>query len=441
VSALTAGNLVMPAFRPRATATRRPWFYALFLCIVFFMANHNWYAASAWEETNSTDVSNLVSRMAEGQLSRQVAFVAMLGVGLVGIVLPSPRRMRVDLLILYPLLLLCAWCLLSILWSQAPMMTAKRFIVFFAMAATVLAIVRQFSLNFLVILSLCYGGMSLMLAVPAEILNANFSQAGYRFAGTMHPNHTGVCMVLLMLAALALADWQDRRRRWFFALAGVAFLVLLLTQSRTALLAGMFAAMVMTVLRWPLRRLLLVGLPILWIILVGGTLYSLELIPPIWQDAINMNRQDADATTLTGRTDIWKFALGHLTNDETRLLIGFGYDTFWTPEMARAVSKFVQFKISEGHSAYIDATLETGLIGASLYVFCLYATFFRWCWYAWKTKAAVAAFAAAIPAFAMVHGFAESATVDAHTWTLLLFACIAFAGLAKPNLNKGTLSA
>jgi O-antigen ligase len=248
----------------------------------------------------------------------------------------------------------------------------------------------------------------------------------------MHPNHTGLSMALLALASLALADWRDRRRRWFFALAAVAFLVLVSTGSRTALFAGTVSATLMTVLRWPLRRLLLIGLPCLWVVLLTGTLYTMDLIPPIWEKAL-LNRQDSDVRTLTGRTDIWEFSLRQLARNEERLLIGFGYDSFWTPQMAYAVSRYVQFKISEGHSLYIDAMLETGLIGAGLLVFLLIATQYRWCAAAWRTKSPAAAFAAAIPAMAIIHGLAESAFIDAHTWTLLLFCTMGFAAFASPR--------
>lgn len=444
MSALPANITLVPeparAHPHRAARDRRsPWLIAVFLTLCFFFANHNVNASQEWLQTTQADVNNLVSRMSEGTVTRQLAFVSMAVVGVGGILLPCRRRRQFnpDLLVLYPLILLITWCVLSILWSHAPALTAKRFVILFAMTAFTLAIVKRFALGTLVIIALVYGGVALVVGMAVEAAyHSNPFRSGYRFAGTMHPNHTGVCMVLLMLASMALADWNIRRRRWFFLLAGVAFVGLVLSGSRTALFAGMFAAAVMTVLRWPLRRLLLIGVPIVWTVAVVGTLYTLDLMPPIWEKAL-LGRKDSDATTLTGRTDIWKFSLRHVTEDETRLFIGFGYDSFWTPEMARAVSKFVQFKISEGHSAYIDATLETGLIGASLYVFCLLATFGRWCWYAWKTKAASAAFAASIPAFAIVHGFAESATIDAHLWTMLLFSTMAFAGLARPRLQQG----
>lgn len=424
----------MPVSAARRAPRRYPWIVSAFLCLCFFFANHNLNAPREWQETTQNDVNRLVNRMSEGQRLRQIAFLSIGVAGIIGIALPGGRRFRVDMLVFYPLLLLMIWCVLSIGWSQAPSLTAKRFVVLFAMMTAVIALVKRYSLAILPTIAMSYGIMALLLGFVGEAMLGGPFRSGYRFAGTMHPNHTGVCMVLLTLASLALADWKDKRRRWFFALAGFAFLILILTGSRTALFAGVFSIAVMTILRWPLRRLLLIGLPIVWTIGLFGAMYTLELVPPIWEKAL-LGRQDSDASTLTGRTDIWKFSLRHLMHDETRLMIGFGYDSFWTPEMARDVSRFVQFKISEGHSAYIDATLETGLIGASLYVFCLLVTFGKWCWYAWKSKAAAAAFAAAIPAFAIIHGFAESATIDAHAWTLLLFGAMAFAALAKPQLN------
>jgi exopolysaccharide production protein ExoQ len=430
-AALVRSATVAPA------PAKHPWLVAAFLTTIFFLAAHDFRASQIWQETTSRDVSTMVTRISEGNWMRQLAFLALAGAGTIGVLLPANRRrrFRLDLLILYPLVLLASWCVLSVLWSHAPALTAKRLIVFYAIAAAICAVVKRYGLGVLVPIAFFYGCTSLVLGVCAEAaLRTNPFVTGYRFAGTQHPNHTGLAMVLLVLSSLALAGWNDRRKRIFFLVAGIAAIVLIVTGSRTALFAGAFAAMVMTVLRWPLRRLLLVGVPIAWTIALFGTMYSLELVPPIWEKAL-LAREDADVTTLTGRTDIWHFTLRHLAKNEERILIGFGYDSFWTPQMAYDVSKFVQFKISEGHSAYIDATMETGVIGAGLYVFCLLVTFGRWCAYAWKTKAAAAAFAAAIPAVAIVHGFAESAFIDAHLWTLLLFSTMAFAGLARPPAN------
>jgi O-antigen ligase len=435
-------TLPLPLARRRdaAGATRNPWLLAVFLSLVFLLANHNFAASQQWVAATRADVSNLVERISEGSRLRQVAFLSLGGAGVLGLLLPARRRgFAVDLLVLYPLILLIGWCFLSVLWSQAPGLTLKRFVVLAAMTAAVLGMVRHYGLSALVAIAFTYGALALLIGIPAELAwRTNPLAPGYRFAGTMHPNHTGVCMVLLTLASLALADWEHPRRRWFFLVAAIGFAGLLATKSRTALFAGVFAVTVMTVLRWPLRRLLLVGLPALWTVLVVGTLYSLELIPPIWEKAL-LARQDSDASTLTGRTDIWAFSLDQLARDETRLFIGFGYDTFWTPQMARAVSDYVQFKISEGHSAYIDSVLELGLIGGALYAWCLFAAFGRWSWYAWVSKHPTAAFAAAVPAFAIVHGFAESATIDPHLWTLLLFATMAYAGFARPiaGVNGG----
>lgn len=421
--------------RPRHDARwwNRPWLVAAFLVAVFFLANHNYHASSLWRETTSHDVNLMVSRISQGELTRQAAFLSLSAVGTLGVLTPARRRFRVDALILYPLTLLVAWCALSVLWSHAPTLTAKRLVVFYAIASAVVATVKHFGPGILVPIAFLYGSASLALGVAAEaLLRTNPLAGDYRFAGTTHPNHTGLAMVLLALSSLALADWRDRRRRWFFVVAAVAGCALVLTGSRTALFAGVASAGLMTVVRWPLRRLLLVGIPGLWVVLLTFTLYSLDLVPPIWQKAL-LSREDSDVRTLTGRTEIWAFALHQLAHNEERVLIGFGYDSFWTPEMALAVSRFVQFKISEGHSAYIDATLETGVIGAGLFIFLLLAAQYRWCVYAWRSKSAAAAFAAAMPALAIVHGFAESAFIDPHLWTYLLFAAMGFAALARPS--------
>jgi O-antigen ligase len=68
--------------------------------------------------------------------------------------------------------------------------------------------------------------------------------------------------------------------------------------------------------------------------------------------------------TLTGRTDIWQQVLEVNINP----WIGTGYFSFWHPDRAQGISDALGFffVLKEAHNGYIEAYLNTGLIGLAL---------------------------------------------------------------------------
>ena len=98
----------------------------------------------------------------------------------------------------------------------------------------------------------------------------------------------------------------------------------------------------------------------------------------ILEYGFGINAQLAEAVgrnpTLTGRTDLWKFLLGMHTNP----LFGTGYDSFWLgPRLEFIWRKFYLF--NEAHNGYLDVYLNLGLIGLSLLVVYLIASYQRIC--------------------------------------------------------------
>ena len=72
--------------------------------------------------------------------------------------------------------------------------------------------------------------------------------------------------------------------------------------------------------------------------------------------------------TLTGRIPLWKECLKYW---KERPLLGFGYNSFWTPATIVQLSSAVGWSIGIGLSTYMDLALGLGIPGLSLYVFIL----------------------------------------------------------------------
>ena len=70
--------------------------------------------------------------------------------------------------------------------------------------------------------------------------------------------------------------------------------------------------------------------------------------------------REEQAESLTGRLPIWN-ELAPFASE--RFVLGYGYDSFWTPPRIDHVSNELQWPIREAHSAYLDMILSVGIVG------------------------------------------------------------------------------
>lgn len=431
-------SLSVPVYEaaPRSAIWSWPWRTALILFVLFGVANWAWDISQRWYESSSGDVDALVGRISEGTMNRQVAF-ALLGVyGVSMLLIPSERSAKFKLLVAYPLVVFVGWALISVLWSVDRGQTMKRLVVFLAMLSTVLACVRRYDIRELAQIAFIASGLTMLVGMgnEARILATDSPSFGHwRFGGTMHPNHAGMNCAVVMLSSLYL--FRISKNRFFLVVFGAGTLVLLLTKSRTALMATMTACAAYLMLATTASRAVWAMLIAGWLIASVLWLSSMQLMPDL-NSAISMGRDDiktADVKKLTGRTDIWKFAIMQAGRDPNRVWVGYGYETFWTADNARAVSQYVRFKISEGHSAYLEWYLELGLVGAGLYGFAFLVSIARWSIAARLLHSPAAALAAATLIGALIHGLAESSTGDANLPTFFIYASLAAACVLRED--------
>ena len=435
-------TLTLPNLTFRETDTRpgvfagAPWITALVLFGVFAMSDWVWDASQRWYEIGISDMGEMVDRIAEGQIMRQAAFAILFAYSIALLLLPSGRSVRVKLSLLYPIIVFCTWAIVSVLWSTDKALTLKRLVVFVTTIATIAAVLKHF--DWKQIGQIAFVGATLTLAVgtvnEARILLTDAPPLGlWRFGGTMHPNHAALHAGVAMLSSAYL--FKLTGRRWLLVVFAFALFILFFTKSRTALLAIMTAVAVFWLLATSRSRLGWAVLGAAWLISLVLWLSSLGALPTLNSFA-SMGREDvkdSDVTKLTGRTDIWKFALMQAGKDPNRTFTGYGYESFWTPANVRGVSEFVQFKISEGHDVYLDWYLELGLVGVSLWVLLLLIGVGRWTSAAWRLGSASAAIGAAILTGAIVHGITESSSGDVSFPTFFIYTAIAGAAVRRPD--------
>ena len=421
--------------RPRVLAAA-PWITAVLLFVVFALSDWSWDASQRWYDSNSADVNALVDRISEGQTQRQIALAVLFAYGVGLLLLPSAKQVRMKLSVFYPIIVFCAWAFISAFWSADKALTLKRLFVFLTMIVTIAGVLKHFDWKQIAQIAFIGSGLALLVGAcnEARILAVDSPPLGlWRFGGMMHPNHAALHAGVAMLSSLYLFKITGRRWLLIFFIASVG--VLMATKSRTALMAIMTGIAVFWLLSASRSKSGWAVISVVWLaaaVLFAGSIGSTMDINTI----ANMGRKDlkgTNVTQLTGRTDIWKYALMQANKDPNRTFTGYGYESFWTPENARGVSEFVQFKISEGHNCYLDWYLELGLVGAGLWVLMLLTGFARWTRAAWILRSPTAALGAAIIAGTVVHGFAESSLGDASFPTFFVYTAIAGSAIRRPD--------
>jgi O-antigen ligase len=213
---------------------------------------------------------------------------------------------------------------------------------------------------------------SLLLGALAPSIGRMTAEHPGAWAGLWtHKNTLGGIMAL-GVCVCASAAWVEPQRRFFWlAAAAGAFALVLLSTSKTALLASVlgFAVMGASALarRGPLQTVL-VSASALAAVVIGVSLVMLApelIVAVIGRDL-----------TLTGRTDIWEASASAVA---ARPWFGYGYYAFWLPDNGPAfwVREAVAWQVASAHSSWLELALGLGRAGVALFALQLIATLRR----------------------------------------------------------------
>jgi exopolysaccharide production protein ExoQ len=414
----------------RSIFSRWPILLSILITLCYITATHDMEARERWNSFAKSNIENLTERVEEGRASRQIGFLALGAIGGFLCLKPSTKKLGLDYRLLFPLLVMVSWILISPLWSTDRELTIKRLIIFVSVCLCTVGFLKHYKLRDVACLVFVGTSMIAVIAVIYELYAGAVSGKHdvYRFCGTLHPNHQGINSALLLISSLYF--WDRTKLRRFAIIAGVALVLLILTKSRTALIAGVVASTVFIALRSSSTRTLITGV----IVAAMGLLFITLGVAGILPSALNlleMGREDSDVTTLTGRDVIWGSAWKFVSQDESRIFTGFAYQSFWTGGRVKAISERVFFHISEGHNAYFDTLLETGLIGLVCFLILLLGSLIKWGYNARLRGSGVMAFCCAVLLFGVVHGFTESSIIAPNFANLFIYLCITGAALTR----------
>jgi len=314
--------------------------------------------------------ASLAKQFAEGSPIDATVFGVLIVAGI--LVLNYRKSLVTELLRANaPLLLFFSFCALSILWSDYPVVAAKRW--FKAIGDIVMILIVLSDPNPLGATKRLLKRAAFLL-LPLSILLIMYypnlgsfydpsSNVTYYSGVTTQKNELGeICLVCGLgtlwsfLGALGERKMLYRLRHLFahgvVLAAAVGLVVKADSMTSLACFAMAGAVMVMTTRGT-------VALPARDVhVMVGGSVF-LALFAVFIDSAGTLVHSLGRNATLTGRTSIWKAVLSMHTNP----LFGAGFESFWLGSRLQKVWDMTQQGIGEAHNGYLEIYLNLGWIG------------------------------------------------------------------------------
>lgn len=348
--------------------------------------------------------------------------------------LSSPGRILSAIGSVKIFLPLIGFTVLSAAWSTDPSVTLRRagFLVLTTLIALILAadfelteLIRMLAAASLIHIVLC----AVFFAAAPHFLYSPSDPHSLKGL-TTHKNIFGFEQGLATLAFLFVPFHRFEKLR--LPLAGIAFILLILSHSAGSLVATMAALVCTPVLmiarfRFAQRVPLALGAAIF----VSGAIYLLaanaSLLPALLS-------KDA---TLTGRTELWGLILIAISHHP---LLGYGFDSFWQGLQGDSLTiiRGVGWLVPTAHNGYLDLLLGTGYIGALLFLPTLLLTAVRAVRYAAENTHKVVSvryFPFAFLIFWLVYNLNESALLTRSGIQFLLF--VAMSASLKLHSSAG----
>jgi exopolysaccharide production protein ExoQ len=260
----------------------------------------------------------------------------------------------------------------SVLWAVEQELVIRRVITFMLLCVAAFGIVHRFSNRDLVLLGFLSGGIIGIMSLGSEIISGQFNptEVEFRLFGIMHANSLGGVMAVFVLSALALRQTSERHRFWYSLAIVFGLGILLLTKSRSSI-AGLLAAMAIWIVLGARDRRRVIVLGIFALALIGPMivfLFGEELASGV-RKTVLLGRDSRSPETFTGRIPLWEYLIARFVED--RPLFGYGFQGFWTPDHILNVSASQDWLILHAHSGFMNIVLDLGLFGLGLFMLIL----------------------------------------------------------------------
>jgi exopolysaccharide production protein ExoQ len=277
-----------------------------------------------------------------------------------GLVLLNFRRAESIILREKWLTVIWFWALASTAWSVLPGQTLRRSIALLGTMLIGLYMGLKFNpkqqINFIALII----GVGAISSVIACLLFPHFGivQSGEWIGVYYQKNVLGHTMAIGMFCFLFLALGEHRWRPVYWSMAILCGLLILLSQSVTAMF---ISALMLVVLKFrrvftlPARTLVIatsaalaVGIPL--------SIYLFQNIDAI----LGFFGRDA---SLTGRVPLWRIVFQEIAE---KPIFGYGYSAFWFSSEGDRIHAAIKWSPMHSHNGYFETTLALGVIGTAI---------------------------------------------------------------------------
>lgn len=412
--------------RPLIPSLMTPMALTVFLAAaaaVVFFTEHD--VSMSTSLTFVADIENQESWAEGGNRFRQIAFLGCAAIGAVSLLLGRTGKFRLNL----PVTLIAfyiIWAGASSQWSIDPSTTMRRYVLVLCCVTGCFGFSRFLRVQDVVFAAVMVSVSYLILGVVTEILLGSFRPyiGEYRFAGTLHPNMQAANLAMGSIAAWVMAKVRPQWRQIFLGIFCVLFLFLVLTKCRSATGTVPVALGVIWLASQPVRNIVVGMLAGFWLVASIGLLCMVSGFDPIaeYQEVLLLGRGEETGTSLTGRLPLWDELSRYVVR---RPWQGHGYRAFWNPRHIYEIAVSQQWVISEAHSSYMDATLQTGIIGCVLMILTEFCTLFFAAIIFRITKRPEYLFIVGGVFFCIIRGLTESGMSDPNAPSAFLFLAVA----------------
>jgi exopolysaccharide production protein ExoQ len=310
-----------------------------------------------------------------------------------------------------------AWGILSLAWSDNPQLTVRRTAGLVCTTALGFFLGMRFELRvFLKMLAwtfaiVMFASVVTVVLFPSLGIMADLDGHGWR--GVYTQKNELARMVGLALVVFTCLLWESRRNRLVYVVPlALGFGLIVLSRSMTGLIVTTLTLFFGFYRRLRLRPAQSMALfTIVLFFGFGVTVFLQNHMDPVFA----LIGRDS---TLTGRTALWRLGTAAALK---RPLLGAGWDVFWAGPEGDTIRSLVGWEAPHAHNAFIDMTLNVGLIGLAIFLVALFDCFRRAVRYSQEPGRPFSLWPLLFYSYMFLYFFTESTPVDRHSLIYILY--------------------
>jgi len=311
-------------------------------------------------------------RYTEGSPLDRIVLTVAIALGLIVLTKRAPA-VRQLLGSNIPILMYFAYCLISVLWSDFPLVAAKRW--FRASGDIIMILIVLTDPSWVSAVKRVLTRLGILL-IPLSILFSRwYPQFGRQFSHAGEPYWSGVteeknalgsiCMVyglafIYYSLQIYRHDHGPRRKARLVGhgiVIGMAVYLLIQSRSATALASFVLAAipMILTFRYRAARK------PVIVHAMVWGALGTAACVLFLGVGS-GMLTDMGRNSTLTGRTAVWQAALSLAESP----MVGTGFESFWLGARYNRMAELTGMYLNQAHNGFLETYINLGWIGVIL---------------------------------------------------------------------------